>query len=69
VAQYLDAMGSSDEEDKEATLAGVAAAGSSSEDPHSDSDDGDNSDFDSDDDLAVGQLRAGSDSGAPSSES
>jgi hypothetical protein len=62
VAQYLDAVSSSDEEDEEVPLAGVVATGSSSEDSDS------SSGSDSDGDMTVGQLHARSDVGAPSPE-
>jgi hypothetical protein len=64
MAQYPDAVSSSDEEDEEGPPAGAAAARSSSEDSSSSSGSG----SDPDDDMTVGQLRAGSDAGAPSSE-
>ena len=62
VAQYLDAVSSSNEEDEEVLPASAVATRSSSEDSES------SSGSDSDDDMTIGQLRAGSDAGAPSSE-
>jgi hypothetical protein len=74
LAQYPDAVSSSDEEDEEVPPAGAAVVGSSSEDSNSGSGSGSGfgsgsgSGSGSDDDMTVGYLRAGSDAGAPSSE-
>ena len=62
MAQYLDAVSSSNEENEKVLPASAVATRSSSEDSES------SSGSDSDDDMTVGQLRAGSDAGAPSSE-